>query len=73
MQSTIDGLTAAVATALGPAAFATATAAGARLRFPDALRYGMAATAEQATSDPVPDWLSRLRPAEPAGAGRPFG
>jgi predicted ATPase len=73
MQSTIDGLTAAAATALGPAAFATATAAGARLRLPDALRYGLAATAEQASSDPFPDWLSRLRPAEPAEARHPFG
>ena len=65
MQSTIDDLTAAAAEALGPTAFAAATAAGARLRVPDALRYGLAATAEQTASDPFPDWSSRLRPAEP--------
>ena len=71
MQSTTDDLAAAVASALGPAAFAAATAVGARMRLPDALRYGLAATAEQTTSDPFPDWVSRLRPAEPAAAGRP--
>jgi predicted ATPase len=71
MQSTIDDLEAAVAGALGPAAFAVATAVGARLRIPDALRYGLAATAEQATSDPYPDWASRLRPAEPVATGQP--
>jgi hypothetical protein len=71
MQSTTDDLAAAVAGALGPAAFAEATAAGARMRIPDALQYGLAATAEQATSDPFPDWVSRLRPAEPVAAGRP--
>jgi predicted ATPase len=71
MQSTTDDLAAAVAGALGPAAFAAATAAGARMRIPDALRYGLAATTEQATSDPFPDWVSRLRPAEPVAAGRP--
>ena len=65
MQSTIDDLTAAAAETLGPTAFAAATAAGARLRVPDALRYGLAATAEQTASDPFPDWSSRLRPAEP--------
>ena len=67
MQSTIDDLSAAAARALGPAAFAAATADGARLRIPDALRYGLAATAAPATSDPFPDWVSRLRPAEPVG------
>jgi hypothetical protein len=36
--------------ALGPAAFAAATAVGTRLRIPDALRYGLAATAEQAAA-----------------------
>jgi predicted ATPase len=71
MQSTIDDMEAAVAGALGPAAFAAATAVGARLRIPDALRYGLAATAEQATSDPYPDWASRLRPAGPVATGRP--
>ena len=70
MQSTTDDLAAAVAGALGPAAFAAATAAGARMRLPDALRYGLAATAEQTTSDPFPAWVPRLRPAEPAATGR---
>jgi predicted ATPase len=65
MQSTINDLAVAVAGVLGPDAFATATAAGARMRIPDALRYGLAATAEQATSDPFPDWAGRLRPAAP--------
>jgi predicted ATPase len=69
MQSTTDDLAATVAGALGPAAFAAASAAGARMRLPDALRYGLAATAERATSDPFPDWVPRLRPAEPAATG----
>src|SRR5580658_1525615 len=51
------------ADALGPAAFAAATADGARLRVPDALRYGLAATADQTASDPFPDWAGKLRPA----------
>ena len=55
MQSMTDELAAAVARELGPAAFTAATAAGARMRLPDALRYGLAATAAQATSDPFPD------------------
>jgi predicted ATPase len=71
MQSTADDLAAAVAGALGPTAFAAAAAAGARMHIPDALRYGMAATLEQMTSDPFPEWVSRLRPAEPVAAGRP--
>jgi hypothetical protein len=71
MQSTADDLAAAVAGALGPAAFAAAAAAGARMHIPDALRYGLAATAEQTTSDPFPEWASRLRPAGPVAAGRP--
>ena len=65
MQSTIDDLTAATAAALGPAAFAAATADGARLRVPDALRYGLAVTADGAdgaAADPFADWVSRLRP-----------
>jgi hypothetical protein len=49
MQSTSDDLAAAVAGALEPAVFA---AAGARMRVPDALRYGLAVTAEQTTADP---------------------
>ena len=71
MQSTIGDLAAAVARSLGPDAFAAAQAAGARLRIPDALRYALAATADQATSDPFPHWVSRLRPAEPVPANRP--
>ena len=38
---------------------------------PGRLRYGLAATAEQTTSDPFPDWVSRLRPADSAATGRP--
>jgi predicted ATPase len=70
MQSTTDDLAAAVSSALGPAAFAVAAAAGARLRIPDAFRYGLAATAAQTTSDPFPDWASRLKPAEPVATGQ---
>ncbi len=70
LQSTTDELAAAVAGALGPEAFTAATAAGARLHIPDALRYGLAVTAERMTSDPFPDWASRLRPAEPAAPAR---
>jgi hypothetical protein len=65
MRSTIDDLATAVAGALGPDAFAAAAAAGARLHIPDALGYGLAATAERAASDPFPDWAGRLRPAGP--------
>jgi hypothetical protein len=49
MQSTIDDLEAAVGGALGPAVFAAATAVGARPSITDALCYGLAATAEQAS------------------------
>ena len=52
MQSTTDDLATAVARELGPAAFGAATAAGARMHLQDALRYGLAATAAQTTSDP---------------------
>jgi predicted ATPase len=69
LQSTMDDLAAAVTSALGPAAFAAAGAEGARLRVPDALRYGLAATAGEAEPDPFPDWVSRLRPAEPGAPG----
>ena len=55
MQSTTDDLATAVARELGPAAFGAATAAGARMHLPDALRYGLAATAAQTTSDPFLD------------------
>ena len=67
MQSTTDDLAAAVAGALGPAAFAAATAAGARMRLPDALRYGLAATAEQVTTDP---YAELGPPAQTSRAGR---
>jgi hypothetical protein len=71
MQSATDELAAAVAGVLAPAVFAAATAAGARMRLPDALRYGLEATAERTTADPFPDWVSRLRPADPIATGRP--
>jgi tetratricopeptide (TPR) repeat protein len=71
MQSTTDDLAAAVAAALGASEFAAASADGARMRIPDALRYGLAATAEQTTADPFPDWISQLRPAEPITTARP--
>jgi predicted ATPase len=71
MQATTDDLVAAVAAALGSATFAAAAAAGARLRIPDAFGYGLAATGEQAASDPFPDWASRLRPAETVTSGPP--
>ncbi len=71
LKSATDDLAVALAAALGPAAFAAATADGARMGIPDALRYGLAATAEQTTADPFPDWVSRLRPAEPIAKGRP--
>jgi tetratricopeptide (TPR) repeat protein len=71
MQSTTDDLAATAARALGPAAFAAAAAVGARMRIPDALRYGLAVTVEQTTADPFPDWIPLLRPAEPAATGRP--
>jgi hypothetical protein len=45
------------------AQLAAATAEGARLRIPDALAHGLAATAAQQIPDPFPAWTSRLRPA----------
>jgi hypothetical protein len=33
------------------------------MRIPDALAYGLAATAAKQLSDPFPAWASRLRPA----------
>jgi predicted ATPase len=62
LQATIDDLAAEVAGALGPAAFAAGTTAGARMRIPDALRYGLAATAEHAISAPSPDWQAPAAP-----------
>jgi predicted ATPase len=66
----VDILASLLSQSLGPAAFAAATAAGGRMRIPDALRYGLAATAAQTTSDPFPDWVSGLRPPEPVATGR---
>lgn len=50
MRSIDQTQRAAVTAALGPAAFTAATGEGARMRIPDALRYGLDATAEQMTS-----------------------
>jgi predicted ATPase len=63
MQSIDQAQRAAVTAALSPASFTAATAEGARMRIPDALAYGLAATAAQQVSDPFPAWGSRLRPA----------
>jgi tetratricopeptide (TPR) repeat protein len=54
---------AAVTAALSPASCTAATAEGARMRIPDALAYGLAATAAEQVSDPFPAWASRLRSA----------
>jgi predicted ATPase len=53
----------AVTAALSPAPFTKSAAEGARMRIPDALAYGLAATAAQQVLDPFPTWASRLRPA----------
>jgi predicted ATPase len=63
MQAPTDTLAALVAGALGPAAFASATADGASMRIPDALSYGLAATAPEAAADPFPGWAPQLRAA----------
>lgn len=63
MRSILQAQRAAVTTALSPALFTAATAEGARMRIPDALAYGLAATEAQQESDPFPDWTARLRPA----------
>ena len=63
MRSIDQAQRAAVTAALGPASFAAASAEGARMRIPDALAYGLAATAAQQVPDPFPAWTSRLRPA----------
>ena len=56
-------LRAAVSAAVSPASFAAAAAEGARMRIPDALAYGLAATAAGQESDPFADWAPRLRTA----------
>jgi hypothetical protein len=63
MQPLTDRLTAAVEAALGPTASAAASSSGARLRIPDALGYGLAATAGDLASDPFSDWSAHLRQA----------
>jgi tetratricopeptide (TPR) repeat protein len=62
MQSIDKARRAAVTTALNPASLAAAAAEGARMRIPDALGYGLTATAAQQTPDPFAAWASRLRP-----------
>jgi tetratricopeptide (TPR) repeat protein len=56
-------LRAAVSAALSPASFAATAAEGARMRIPDALAYGLAATEARQESDPFADWAPRLRTA----------
>jgi predicted ATPase len=51
-QGPTDTLITAVATALGPSSFAVASEQGAAMRMADALRYGLAAIAADAASDP---------------------
>ena len=63
MQSVDQTQRAAVTAALSPAAVTAAAAEGARMRIPDALAYGLAATAAHQLSDPFPTWASRLRSA----------
>jgi predicted ATPase len=63
MQSIDKARRGAVTAALSPASFAAATAEGARMRIPDALGYGLAATAARQVPDPFPAWASRLRSA----------
>jgi tetratricopeptide (TPR) repeat protein len=62
MQSLDRAQRTAVTAALSPASFTAATAEGTRMRIPDALSYGLAATAAEQVSDPFPAWASRLRP-----------
>jgi hypothetical protein len=63
MQSIDQARRAAVTAALSPASFTATTAEGARMRIPDALGYGLAATAAEQAADPFPAWASRLRSA----------
>ena len=62
MRSISQAQRAAVIAALDPASFTAATAEGARMRIPDAIAYGLAATAAQQDADPFPAWASRLKP-----------
>jgi hypothetical protein len=62
MQPITRAQTAAVAAALDPARFESASAEGARFALDDALHYGLAATAPDLASDPFPSWSARLRP-----------
>jgi hypothetical protein len=63
MQSMDQAQRAAVTAALSPGSFGAAAAEGARMRIPDPLAYGLAATAAEQESDPFPAWVSRLKPA----------
>jgi hypothetical protein len=53
----------AVRAALNPRSSSAACAEGARMRVPDALGYAVAATRDDAATDPFPAWTTRLRPA----------
>ena len=61
MQSIDQTQRVAVTAALSPASFTAANAEGARMRIPDALAYGLAATAAKQLSAPFPAWASRLK------------
>ena len=63
MQSIDQAQRAAVTAALSQASFAAATAEGAQMRIPDALAYGLEATAAKQVSDPFPAWASRMKSA----------
>ncbi len=58
----LSGLAGLALTALSPGPFTAATAEDTRLRIPDALAYGLAATTAQQVPDPFPAWTARLRP-----------
>ncbi len=62
MRSISQAQRAAVIAALDPASFTSATAEGARMRIPDAIAYGLAATAAHQDADPFRAWASRLKP-----------
>ncbi len=63
MRSISQAQRAAVTAALSPASFTATVAEGARMRIPDALAYGLAATGGGQASDPFADWAPHLRPA----------
>jgi predicted ATPase len=63
MRLADQDLRAAVTAELSPASFAAATAEGARMRIPDALAYGLAATEARQESDPFAGWAPRLKTA----------